>query len=298
MVLSRKFCRELKEAAKKMDFSLSTHLFVFRELDESIVSLFPRFGFSSAELWAMPPHFPYDDPVASGEVITLLARHEVRVASLHAPLYPDVRTYKKDRWYSLSSEDEQHRRVSVGATAAAGTWLARNGGGTLVLHTGFPTESWYPKRWGAFLGSLNELLVEVPGNVRFAVENTHLPSGRVEIVMDIAVRYPENRVGVCLDLGHANIGGDVRDAIRDSAPRLIHVHASDNLGERDDHLVPGRGSIAWNEVFAGLRKIGFTGPFTVELRDYTRGDDPRYGSFGEILGECCSVLKQFAGEGR
>ncbi len=298
MVLSRKSRRELKEAAKTMDFSLSTHLFVFRELDESIVSLFPQFGFSFAELWAMPPHFPYGDPGASEKIASLLARHEVRVASLHAPLYPDVRNYKKDRWYSLSSEDEQHRLVSVGATAAAGTWLARNGGGTLVLHTGFPAENWYPKRWGAFLGSLNELLVEVPPNVRFAVENTPVPSGRVEIVMDIADRYPADRVGACLDLGHANIEDGVQKAIRESAPRLIHVHASDNHGQKDDHLVPGRGTIAWNEVFAGLREIGFPGLFTVELRDYTRGDDPRYGSFEEILSESLSALKQFAGEGR
>ncbi len=289
--------RTLKETTETMEFSLSTHLFVFRKLDESIVSLFPKFGFSSAELWAMAPHFPYGDPVASGEVSSLLARHGVRVASLHAPLYPDVRTYRKDRWYSLSSEDEGHRRVSVGSTVAAGAWLSRNGGGTLVLHTGFPAEDWYPRRWGAFLGSLNDLLAEIPENVRFAVENSPLPSGRMGIVMDIADQYPGERVGVCLDLGHANIGGDVKIAIRQSAPRLIHVHASDNHGERDDHLVPGRGAIAWGEVFAGLRKIGFPGPLTVELRDYTVGDAPAYRSFEEMLSECRNALGRFAAEG-
>jgi len=280
-----------------METSLSTHLFVFRDLDESIVSLFPKFGFLTAELWAMPPHFPYADPGAAREISSLLARHGVRVASLHAPLYPDVRSYKKDRWYSLSSEDESHRRESVGAVAAAGTWLARNGGGTLVLHTGFPLENWYPRRWGSFLGSLNELLDAVPGNVRFAVENTPIPSGRVEIVMDIVARYPEDRVGVCLDLGHAHIEGDVGNALRESAPRLIHVHASDNHGDRDDHLVPGRGGIPWKEVFAQLREIGFPGPFTVELRDTTGGDDPHDRSFEEILGECRSALASFQGEG-
>jgi len=280
-----------------METSLSTHLFVFRDLDESIVSLFPKFGFLTAELWAMPPHFPYADPGAAREISSLLARHGVRVASLHAPLYPDVRSYKKDRWYSLSSEDESHRRESVGAVAAAGTWLARNGGGTLVLHTGFPLENWYPRRWGAFLGSLNELLDAVPGNVRFAVENTPIPSGRVEIVMDIVARYPEERVGVCLDLGHAHIEGDVGNAIRESAPRLIHVHASDNHGDEDDHLVPGRGGIPWKEVYALLREIGFPGPFTVELRDTTGGDDPHDRSFEEILGECRSALASFQGEG-
>ena len=280
-----------------MELSLSTHLFVFRDLDESIASLFPKFGFSSAELWAMPPHFPWGDPNASGEIASLLAAHGVTVASLHAPLYPDVRSYRKDRWYSLSSEDDPHRRLSVDSTAAAGRWLAGNGGGTLVLHTGFPAENWYPRRWGAFLGSLNELLEEVPGNVRFAVENTPVPSGRVEVVMDIAARYPGNRVGVCLDLGHAHIEGGVRNGIRESAPRLIHVHASDNHGQKDDHLVPGRGGIAWKEVFAELREAGFPGPFTVELRDLTRGENPPYRSFEEILGECRDALDRFAGEG-
>jgi sugar phosphate isomerase/epimerase len=280
-----------------MEISLSTHLFVFRKLDDSIVSLYPKFGFSSAELWGMPPHFPYGDSREAGEIAALLARYGVRVASLHAPLYPDVRTYKKDRWYSLSSEDEPHRRVSVGATAAAATWLSRNGGGTLVLHASFPAEKWYPKRWGAFLGSMNELLEAVPTNVRFAVENTPLPSGRAEIVMDIAARYPEDRVGVCLDLGHANIEEGVRNAIRMSAPRLIHVHASDNHGERDDHLIPGRGSICWEEVLAELGHIDFRGPFTVELRDYTRGEDPPYRSFEEILNDCRGELDQLKGAG-
>lgn len=280
-----------------MELSLSTHLFVYRNLDESVVSLFPEFGFSFAELWAMPPHFPWGDPVASGEIASLLAAYGVIVASLHAPLYPDVRSYRKDRWYSLSSEDEPHRRLSVDSTAAAGRWLAGNGGGTLVLHTGFPAENWYPRRWGAFLGSLNELLVEVPGNVRFAVENTPVPSGRVEVVMDIAARYPGDRVGVCLDLGHAHIEGGVRNGIRESAPRLIHVHASDNHGQRDDHLVPGRGGIAWREVFFELFEAGFPGPFTVELRDLTCGENPPYRSFGEILGECRDALDRFASEG-
>ncbi len=280
-----------------MEISLSTHLFLFHELDESIVSLFPRFGFSSAELWAMPPHFPYGDTAAAGRISSLLVRHGIRVASLHAPLYPDVRRYRKDRWYSLSSEDETHRRRSVNATAKAGGWLAKNGGGILVLHTGFPAENWYPRRWGAFLGSLNELLDRVPDNVRFAVENTPVPSGHVEIIMDIAARYPGDRVGVCLDLGHANIEGDVLNAIRESAPRLIHVHASDNDGERDDHLVPGHGMIPWQEVFAALREIAFSGAFTVELRDPTRGDDPDHRRFEEILEECRSALSRFAGEG-
>lgn len=280
-----------------MEISLSTHLFVFHDIDEKIASLLPRFGFSAAEIWAMPPHFPYADPEAAERIAGLLARHGVRVASLHAPLYPDVRSYKKDRWYSLSSRDEAHRRESVAATEAAGGWLAGHGGGTLVIHTHFPAEQPVPERWDAFLRSMDELLEAVPGNVLLAVENTPLPSGTVQSILDIVGRYPESRVGLCLDLGHANIEGDVLSAIRTASPRLVHIHASDNFSGTDDHLVPGRGSTPWGEAIAALSDIGFAGAFTVELRDYTRGDDPLYNSFDEILTECRGTLDRYLAQG-
>ncbi len=281
-----------------MEISLSTHLFAFNPLDEAVAALFPRFGFSAAELWAMPPHFPFGDFVSADRITELLASKGVRVASVHAPLYPDVRTYKEDRWYSLSSEEDEHRRSSVSATAQAGNWLSHHGGGTLVVHTTFPAENWYPGRWAAFLSSMSELLSLVPENVRFAVENTPLSSGRTEIVLDVVNRYPPGRVGVCLDLGHANIQENVLNAIRATSDRLIHVHASDNHADRDEHLVPGRGSILWEEVFDALREVGFDGPFTVELRDYTRGDDPPYRSFEEILEECRHALDRYLDGGR
>ena len=273
-----------------MEISLSTHLFAFHEIDDAIASLYERFGYSAAELWAMPPHFPYGDPEAAARIAGRLASNGARIASVHAPLYPDIRTYKKDSWYSLSSEEEPHRRESVEATARAAEWLSRNGGGTTVVHTTFPAEKWYPRRWAAFLSSLNELLEAVPENVRFAVENTPLPSGRVEIVLDIVHRYPPGRVGVCLDLGHAHIQENVLNAIRAAGDRLIHVHASDNHAVRDDHFVPGRGSIDWERAVAALREVGFGGPFTVELRDYTRGEEAFYKSFDEILDECARAL--------
>jgi sugar phosphate isomerase/epimerase len=281
-----------------MEISLSTHLFAFNEIDETIASLFPRFGFSSAELWAMPPHFPYGDLAAADRAAGVLVSKGVRIASAHAPLYPDVRTYRKDRWYSLSSEEDGHRRESVDATARAANWLSHHGGGTMVLHTTFPAEKWFPHRWAAFLSSLNELLDRVPENVRFAVENTPLPSGRVEVILDIAYRYPPDRVGVCLDLGHAHIQENVLNAIRTSAERLCHVHASDNHAVRDDHFVPGRGSIAWDRAVEALREVGFGGAFTVELRDYTRGDEAFYKGFDEILDECRHALARVLGGSR
>lgn len=279
-----------------MRLSLSTHLFTFEPLDDKVISLFPRFGFRNAEIWAMPPHFPYDDPGASGRIADLLESNGVRIQSIHAPIYRDVRSYRKDKWYSLSSDEEEHRMISVAATARASSWLAGRGGGTVVLHTNFPSENWYPHRWGAFLSSLNELLNLVPANVRFAVENTPQPSGRVENVLDIAERYPPERVGICLDLGHAHIQENVLNAIRLCGHRLIHIHAHDNHAIKDDHLVPGRGSVPWERAIAALRETGFDGPFTVELRDYTREEGSPYSNFEEILSDCRGELDRLFGD--
>jgi sugar phosphate isomerase/epimerase len=272
-----------------LNVSLSTHLFAFHGLDEAIFPLFPRYGFSLAEIWAMPPHFPSGDLPAADGIARRMAEHGIRVASVHAPLYPDVRTYKKDRWYSLSSVDEAHRLESVAVTARAAGWLSRNGGGTVVLHTSFPAGQWYPHRWGAFLSSMNELLDAVPAGVRFAVENTPVDSGKVD-------RYPADRVGVCLDLGHAHIDEDVLSAVREAGRRLIHVHASDNRGEKDEHLVPGKGTVPWDGVMKALRETGFDGPFTVELRDYTRGENPAYKDFDRILSACRASLDRIFGK--
>jgi sugar phosphate isomerase/epimerase len=294
MVLSRSSAQEHKArrgtGKESLDISLSTHLFAFHGLDEAIFPLFSRYGFSLAEIWAMPPHFPSGDFAAADGIARRMASLGIRVASVHSPLYPDVRTYKKDRWYSLSAVDEAHRLESVAVTARVAGWLARNGGGTAVLHTSFPAGQWYPHRWSAFLSSMNELLDTVPAGVRFAVENTPVDSGQVSVILDIVDRYPAERVGICLDLGHAHIEGNAISAVSAAGPRLIHVHASDNHGAKDEHLVPGKGTIPWDGVTKALRETGFDGPFTVELRDYTLGETPAYGDFGEILSECRASL--------
>jgi len=252
--------------------------------------LYPQYGFHHAEIWAMPPHFPYTDD--ADRIAENMARHKIKIASLHGPIYPDIRTYKKDKWYSLGSTDKKRRAASVEANRKAALWLGRNGGGTVVLHTGFHSENWYPERWYSFLSSMDELVNSTPDNIRFAVENTPVDSGRSDIIYDIVIRFPENRVGVCIDVGHANILETVQSAIRAAGNRLIHIHASDNHGDKDDHLIPGAGNIHWKTVMDELRKANFQGAFTLEPRDYTTGDNPAYKDFKHLLGDARAAIER------
>jgi sugar phosphate isomerase/epimerase len=62
--------------------------------------------------------------------------------------------------------------------------------------------------------------------------------------------------GVCWDFGHAHLSGLRQSAgLRTVGPRLRVLHVHDNDGERDSHLIPGRGSIDWQDAMTGLRAV-------------------------------------------
>jgi sugar phosphate isomerase/epimerase len=79
-------------------------------------------------------------------------------------------------------------------------------------------------------------------------------------------------LGFCVDTGHAALGdlGAAR-AVRLAGSRLYTTHLQDNWGKRDDHLPPGRGSIAWAEVFAALEEVGYARTLMLELTDMAEG---------------------------
>jgi sugar phosphate isomerase/epimerase len=72
-------------------------------------------------------------------------------------------------------------------------------------------------------------------------------------------------VGVCLDYGHANLLGDVVEAIETISGHLATTHVHDNAGKRDDHLVPFAGRIDWDVAMMSTQKVGYDGVFMLEV---------------------------------
>jgi sugar phosphate isomerase/epimerase len=71
---------------------------------------------------------------------------------------------------------------------------------------------------------------------------------------------------VCLDTGHTALGHHWRRFVDVAGSRLVHVHASDNHGQYDDHLPPGEGRLEWSAIAQSLRDAAFTGWIMLELR--------------------------------
>jgi len=92
----------------------------------------------------------------------------------------------------------------------------------------------------------------------------HLIGGHPEEFQSILRRLDDD-VRVCLDTGHTFLGRFWDRFIEVAAGRLTHVHANDNRGTFDDHLIPGDGRIDWPHVVDTLRQASFAGWVMLEL---------------------------------
>jgi D-psicose/D-tagatose/L-ribulose 3-epimerase len=81
-----------------------------------------------------------------------------------------------------------------------------------------------------------------------------------EQVLELCDRVDADNVGVLLDTFHMNIDEkSLGDAIRLVGDRLLQLHACEN-----DRGTPGTGHMPWDDIFAALVDIGFTGPLVIE----------------------------------
>jgi sugar phosphate isomerase/epimerase len=71
-------------------------------------------------------------------------------------------------------------------------------------------------------------------------------------------------VGITLDLGHANLDGQIQPFLKTLADKIVHVHASDNDGTDDQHLGVGFGKIDYNVFAQTLKHNGFDRTVLVE----------------------------------
>ncbi|MBQ7642920.1 MAG: sugar phosphate isomerase/epimerase, partial [Clostridia bacterium] len=90
-----------------------------------------------------------------------------------------------------------------------------------------------------------------------------LPDG-YEAILD-ALRSPY--FGACLDVGHANMFGDLvspEKLLKAGGDRVLCLHVHDNDLLNDNHIMPFLGKIDWASFMKVLKESGYTGDFTFE----------------------------------
>ncbi len=83
---------------------------------------------------------------------------------------------------------------------------------------------------------------------------------------EVMRRTQSERIGVCLDIGHANYSRvPLKQWFDVLGDRIGYLHLSDNRGLYDDHLPLGEGSVNWVEADALYRRLNREVPMTLEV---------------------------------
>lgn len=194
------------------------------------------------------------------QVAALSRRYGVPVVSIHAPtLLLTRRVWGNAPWPKID------RSVAMAEALGAGA---------IVIHPPFSWQRGYAREFVAGIAERQQRT-----EVRLAIENMFPWRAR-----GVSTRSRDRQMyrphwnpvtqdyrHVTLDLSHAAISdSDPLQMARELSHRLAHVHLTDSNGSnRDEHLVPGRGTQPAAELLQLLPSLGFDGAVVVELS--TRG---------------------------
>jgi sugar phosphate isomerase/epimerase len=236
---------------------LSTHLFLDQRLHPGHLELAERSGAQAVEIFAARQHFDYTSREHVAEIANWFRSNTLEPFSMHGPMYPDremgragapaVNLLHPEKTRRIDGMDEMKR-----ALESAEHIPFRN----MVVHLGERTDTWSPRTIEYALTSLEHLgAFAHPLGVRLLVENLLSEPTTPEHLLMILQLGHLNNVGVCLDVGHANLTVGVADAITTLGNRIGSVHVHDNHAVKDEHLWPGDGNINWPATVEALKKL-------------------------------------------
>ena len=182
----------------------------------------------------------------------LADHHEIDICAIHAPcLLFTQRVWGTEPWGKLERSAEM-----------AGTVGAE----VVVVHPPFRWQKEYAANFVNGIAALEEST-----GIAFAVENMYpwRASSRRGMEMYLPGWDPseESYANTTIDLSHAAIAkSDPVGMAQRLGDRLRHIHLTDGSGSaKDEHLVPGRGSIGAEAFLAHAASSGFAGDVVVEI---------------------------------
>ena len=139
----------------------------------------------------------------------------------------------------------------------------------LVIHGGFVPQVYFPE-WYVEQSVLfwREFLRQLPQDMTVALENVMEPQPR--LLAEIARQVDDPRLGLCLDIGHANTFVSrvpPLEWVAPMAPWLRHVHLHNNAGHDDLHDPLGQGTLAMEQVLDTILELCPAATFTLENQD-------------------------------
>jgi len=236
---------------------ISTGLFYKTNILEAL-PVIKNAGFEIVEIWAGTEkygaftHFDWHKDNEIRAVELCLKGLDIKVDALHSPFSETI---------DISSPDEKTRHFAVEEIERSMYCMKRLGGRNLVVHPAATDQSLKEDiltRFSQARKSLEELYIRAEDlNIRIAVETQlpHIFGGETETLRRLINGFSHDVCGFCYDSSHANLyrRGAV-ETFKEIAERVFSLHISDNKGSTDDHLIPGDGTINWQDLIYQIKK--------------------------------------------
>lgn len=221
----------------------------FREVLERVSKKF--------EAWEVVGEGRHALPLIEKEFLELAPSYDLQY-SAHAPM-SDI---------NIGSLNQRMREAALQELIAGLGAAHRMGMDPYTVHPGFMTPLGFvsqDKVREVVRHSLRRLeKVSLDLGVRVAVENMpRFPFSMATTPPDLVHLIEGLEVGICLDIGHANTMGLLPDFLR-LRDRVINVHIHDNVGEMDQHLPIGKGTVDFKAALRGL--TGYQGRYVIESK--------------------------------
>ena len=181
-----------------------------------------------------------------------------RTTSLHG-FFMDVNPACSDP--AIRELSRERCRKSCETAVAVG---ARN----IVFHSScFPfLRGIYLNVWVARCAEFYEELAS-EYDVNIFIENS--PDIDASAIKALMNRVTDKRIGVCLDIGHANYSNiSISEWFEELGEWIGYLHISDNMGVYDDHVPLGEGNIDWDEADRLWRALDRDTFITIEVNGF------------------------------
>jgi sugar phosphate isomerase/epimerase len=257
-------------------------LFVSRKLTPELLGQISGAGFQGVEIFCTRSHFEYASKTEVRAIASALDAHKLQLVSLHAPTSRDTSAMREsgmplsicevERVRRIEAMDELKRVIDVADDLAYSR---------LILHMGGSRETADPRKRDAAFSTIEHLVLHAHhAGVTICVENTTSEMGDPAYLRAFVDETRLTGLRFNFDIGHAHLAdGPEEERIEKSfvplRELLASVHLHDNHGEKDEHLPPFDGTIAWPAAIKVLKTApGSNLPLVLELKEKTGPEAP------------------------
>jgi sugar phosphate isomerase/epimerase len=265
-----------------MDRVISTHVICNHRLTTAWLNRVEHADISAVEIFCAPQHLDYRDKSQIGELGHWFRDSQLRLHSLHAPMYTDE-VWGKSGPHTHINITERTKAIRIGwvdeikrALEIAEVIPFRY----LIQHLGVGGQEFSEYAVEAAFSSLEELIVfGRQRGVEILLENTPNELSTAER-LELFNTMTHLKMNYVFDTGHAHIGKGFEHEFEIMKQRIRSLHVHDNNGKEDQHLFPMNpgGTIDWQKAMKTLQSCGAQVPLLLELREVAAMENP----LGEI----------------